>query len=507
MRLEKVIIKNGYAEAQGPKPDGGGAIANYGGVLTLHNSALNLNFGDHGGAIFNTGSLIVEANTRFRRNNSHQGGAIYNGSSAGIPISITDATFYKNTADGLDLGLGGAIYNAGTDGAGMNISDSEFTENTASGSGGAIYTADPDAPMQIYHSSFYDNGVSKDGGAIYQEKGTVHLTLTMLIHNRAWVSSGSCGGNHEYDQRGGAIYVDHGTLEVNQSSFNNNSAEYAGGTIYNFRGTVSITGSSLANGKTNDSQTSACSNISSYGGCIYNTRSLTIENSSILNCSSEYGGGLMHGLTNVVPVTATLINVSLIGNQAIIAGGNISTFSNLDLNFVTLHLGKADVGRSIFVGGGYTRVKDSIFDINLTENDNNCVIDDGLFSVFGENIDRTSTCPNFSIREDPDLIYSGNDQYYYLNDYSPARDKSDCLTLLGSTVQTDQIGHNRPPPEEVQCDLGAIEMEELPSPPPPEPEIMPRLYAPENLTCREGDSTEYPAAGYLMAGEAADVIG
>ena len=84
---------------------------------------------------------------------------------------------------------------------------------------------------------------------------------------------------------------------------------------------------------------------------------------------------------------------------------------------------------------------------------------------------------------------------------------TDCTDTEGSPVLSDAHGISRPQPTGGQCDIGATEMKSMPLPVPPEPGILPRLSAPKNLTCREGDSNDYPAAGYLLEGESAEVVG
>ena len=503
LRLEFITINNGSAVSSGTEPFGGGAIANYGGVLTLENTVLENNFGSYGGAVFNSGSLLIDGNSIFQNNESQTGGAIYIASSAGIPISISNSIFDGNRADGADLGSGGAIFISETNGAGIGIMESSFENNSASSSGGAIYNADQETILHIFDVDFLQNRSGEDGGAIYLENGTLFLNLTGLHNNQAGESPGICSQNTSHNQRGGAIFVEQGTLEANFNAFRSNSAEYAGGILYNENGSVSFIDTSFWTGSTNDSQTSGCPSTTSSGGGIYNSGSLTLLNSSIMNCRSENGGGLM----NQTPGHATLINVTLGGNIAVKSGGNLYTDSALDLNYVTVHLGEAIRGRSIFIGDGNTRVKDSIFDINSNVSDNSCVIELGSLSAFGENIDRTGSCPDFSILEDPELSLFGGGGFFTLSENSPALDKSDCITIHSTILDTDQRGLFRPPPADDRCDLGAIEMEAELLPPSPTPSFQPRLYSPKNLTCREGDSEDYPAAGYLLEGESADVIG
>ena len=176
------------------------------------------------------------------------------------------------------------------------------------------------------------------------------------------------------------------------------------------------------------------------------------------------------------------------------------------MNFVTLFNGDSDQGGNIYVYGGSAEIKNSIFDRPYLYT--SCEIQAGSFNTQGENIDPTGDCPGFSIQEEPELFRFFGLLLVELKQGSPALDAADdCTDVNGNPVTSDQRGVSRPQPSGGSCDLGAVEMEDLPGPPPPEPQILPRLSAPENLTCREGDSTEYLAAGYLLAGESAEVIG
>ena len=138
----------------------------------------------------------------------------------------------------------------------------------------------------------------------------------------------------------------------------------------------------------------------------------------------------------------------------------------------------------------------------------NCVVQGGALTAIGENIDGWGDCPGFSIQEDPKMFRFFSQLLIELESDSPALNAAiDCTDTEGIPVMSDNRDLSRPQPTGGHCDIGATEMMSIPQPPPPEPGILPRLSTPVNLTCREGDSNDYPAAGYLLEGESADVIG
>ena len=236
------------------------------------------------------------------------------------------------------------------------------------------------------------------------------------------------------------------------------------------------------------------------GEVYFNNGDLTINTAFIEKCNSEYGGGMINR------GTATLTNVVFASNRGASRGGNIYSGGTTYLNFVTMLGGNSNQGANIYVYGGNTEVKNSIIDRPYIYS--SCVVQGGSFSAVGENIDGKGDCPGFSIQEDPKLFRFFGALLIELLPESPALNAAiDCTDLEGIPVLDDLRDYSRPQPTGGYCDLGAVEMKELPLPPPPAPGILPRLSAPKNLTCREGDSIEYPAAGYLMTGEFAEVVG
>jgi len=489
LRLEDITLENGSGLTSGPIPVGGGAIVNDGGVLTLHNSTLFGNRGYYGGAVYSTGSIIMEEGTVLSGNSSRErGGALYIAGSAGIPISITDTSFIGNGLLQLD-GNGGAIYIEDTDGAGITITDSLVENNYAGNNGGALYNADPIGTTYIDNVDFLSNHAYEDGGAIYAEAGSLQIYNSSFNSNRAY----KYPQNFSADQKGGGLYINNGAHLISNCRFEGNRSEKMGGSLYNNTGAVTIDQTSFIDDD-------AFRMNEGVAGSIFNKGKLIVKNSYFELCSAYSGGALVNF------GKAKYKNVTFKHNHGWSNGGHIFNAGWLELNFVTLYEGFSANGTNSIYTYGNVEIKDSIV-VNYDNSNDNCYVHFGFFNASGENLDYRGSCRGFTIHEDPMLTDDGVGHMIPDFDSPVINAASDCRDLYGNIVDTDQRGVLRPQPAGVSCDLGAIELEIVPELPPESPQALPRLSAPENLTCREGDSNDYPAAGYLLEGETAQVIG
>jgi predicted outer membrane repeat protein len=143
------LTVNGLSLIKGRDGLSGGAIYNPGGKVFIYKSTLYGNFAPSGGAIYN------------------QDGQVY----------IYDTTFlYDNAYDG----SGGAIYSAGPN-AYLSVTRTTFDRNNAVSYGGAIYLQDTQA--SVSNSTFADNS-SKYGGAIFVYKAKLELLNdTLACHS------------------------------------------------------------------------------------------------------------------------------------------------------------------------------------------------------------------------------------------------------------------------------------------------------------------------------------
>lgn len=165
-------------------------------------------------------------------------------------LTINQCAFLNN--------LGSAIVSAGT----LTVNDSAFTNNISSNLGGAIYN---NAGASINRSSFTGNTASNGGGAIVNFG-------SMNIHYSTFTGNQTLGNN---SARGGAILAggSGGTLAIDTSTFNANTALGFGGAIHN-ESTLTLTGSTLAG------------NVSLLAGNGINTfSSLTVSRSILDGCN------------------------------------------------------------------------------------------------------------------------------------------------------------------------------------------------------------------------------
>lgn len=207
---------------------GGGAILNWGGSVTVENSAFVDNsidtvdaFNNIGGAIF--ANLIIVRGSTFEGNEAgDDGGAIYATTDPGDEtldagsVEVSSSRFISNVSHD----DGGAISAEGP----INIRGSRFEENAAHEDGGAI---DANGGLQVVGSSFTANTIDADGegdgGAIWVA-GALSVVSSSFEDNVA--------ENGEFGE-GGAINMDEDCdgFSVQSSTFTGNYAGRSGGAI------------------------------------------------------------------------------------------------------------------------------------------------------------------------------------------------------------------------------------------------------------------------------------
>lgn len=279
-----------------------------------------------GGAIFNNGTLTLRNNTVLSFNNAN--------GAQGTPFP-TPAGSGGRGGDG----MGGAIFNNLL--AVTVISNSRLTENRAGGGRGGRGASAPGGPG--------GNGL---GGAIFNRNGQVSISNSTLDINAAFGGSGGFRNGPRGPGRGGAIYNsneadvslvtiderstlrlnfaddgaaifnEQGSLVVNDSTFQDNSATGIGGGINSFSGTVTIDRSQFISNKS-----------ATGGAALYHRQGdLDITRSNIIsNTSQLHGGGIMTLQATVEVRESTLSN-----NTASTGGGIFQTLGSLALVNSTL---------------------------------------------------------------------------------------------------------------------------------------------------------------------------
>jgi CSLREA domain-containing protein/uncharacterized repeat protein (TIGR01451 family) len=187
-----------------------------------HTSGIN---SDGGGAIFNNGGYLSVANSEFRNNSSFGfGGGAINSRSIGT-VNITNSIFISNSADS----TGGAIFASGM----VTVTHSTFISNTALNAG-AFFTFDSDSAVNIFNSTFNNNSGLSNGGALFAN-GPTNVSNSTFSMNDAF--------------SGGAIYIGSvaGELTIKNSTISDNSATSTGSGIRNLM-TLNFSNNIIANG-------------------------------------------------------------------------------------------------------------------------------------------------------------------------------------------------------------------------------------------------------------------
>lgn len=299
--------------------------------LTLENSIIASNYNPQcGGGIYTqdeTSKLVITDST-IQGNKAPSGGGIC----ARGPTTIRDSFIIENRAEGQDgLGWGGGMWWYSDQGE-LLVEDSTFGENYAAQTGGSLFLSHDS--KAIIRTSNITASLARFGGGLHNLADT-RLERVTIAFNRAQQGAGiyndfymegvgsgdlelveSLVQNNnavEYDgvKLGGGL-VNETNSEINNSTFDQNSAE-AGGAIYNVEnGFVSITGSTLANNAATNGAGGAIFHAA--GNCSLDSSScLDITNSTIsTNTATGDGGGIFINSAN----TTSIWFATITGNRA-----------------------------------------------------------------------------------------------------------------------------------------------------------------------------------------------
>ena len=239
--INNLIIQNGKSTTAGGGIYNSGFLTVVNSIFFGNNVSNNMN-SSNGGAIANYGGTLIVTDSIFTANNAlgdpdvccgPYGGAIYSESIPGIPnaLTVTNSIFDGNAAF-----RGGAIACLGTM-ATMTLTNSTYFFNTAlagpSGNGGAIF--DNDCNSIITNSTFSANTASNIGGAIFADNdiNPVIVTNSTFYDNTATAAGGGIGN--------------FGELIITNSTFSDNSASNGGAIRNSLGGVLSLRSSILAN--------------------------------------------------------------------------------------------------------------------------------------------------------------------------------------------------------------------------------------------------------------------
>ena len=338
--ISNTVFENNQATSSG-----------YGGVMYVANGTVNIDNGTFkantagwdGGAIStrtpyggtpDSGPKLVINNSLFESNEA----TVYSGGAIGLysEAEINNTKFIGNNAGGHNpadsTDGGGAIYLGGW--GQLTLNNSEFTGNT-SNRGGAIGTTDAGIGTTHYfnisNTTFDGNSATLQGGAIFSkftdDNAGNHSTIT-----------GSTFTNNTAGQNGGAVY-NKGTLAVDNSDFDNNTAQFGGG-FFNETGATANLGENLSftnntaqkngggvynyTGATmtigNNAYFSGNKAVEAAGGAVQNMGNLTLgDNITFENNSAAWGGAAVYGGSRDGQGSSTTI-----GNNAVFKNNTLT---------------------------------------------------------------------------------------------------------------------------------------------------------------------------------------
>lgn len=414
----------------------GGAIGVQNASVTLSNVEMTKNSADsgqqvQGGAYYQSkGSLTadhitVSENTVTTKSNVLGGGM----SLFGVGGSISNSAFAGNIVSAEGTALGGGLYMRGSRWGGesdlqFSISNTSFTGNeltsTADGAyGGGLYvkgdasngTADGNGKISLelagvtFDGNKVNGATESQGGALYILGADDPANATVSVSNSIFSNNKAEGTNGW----GGAIY-NAGTLSVDSTRFENNTASAQGGAIYvhpkaeldvtnsyfkdnsgTAGGAVAIFGDNSVMPEHSISNTVFEGNTATRegekagkGGAIAilemdtpnpeYTTALDLSNVTFLNNTSNGTGGAIHSESG----TLTIADAVFSGNSAEKKGGAIYNDANSSITFKGDNLftgNTAAEGKDIYNEGDIT------FDGTNTQMDGGMVMADGTMSI------------------------------------------------------------------------------------------------------------------------------
>ena len=200
-----------------------------------------------------------------------------------------------------NAGSGSAIWWQGD----LEVVNCRFEKNQ----GGAIQSGSGNTT--IVNSTFEENQSGNATGAAVQLTANAECTITGSNFSGNATTSVNAVKN-----MGGAVYVDQGTLDITDCTFEKNSAVYGGAIAVSYMKELTI-----------GNDTNFLDNNASYGGGIYaNGANINIAANSVLcnNIASGYGGGIYASASNI----NIAANSAVYNNTATTAGDDLFFFSN-----------------------------------------------------------------------------------------------------------------------------------------------------------------------------------
>ncbi|MDB4859825.1 hypothetical protein OAH62_03005, partial [Candidatus Marinimicrobia bacterium] len=263
----------------------------------------------HGNSTANFNEMIFDANVA---QNGDEGGALTSNNS---DVTILNSLFINNST----MNNRGGALNA--DGGEMNIDSCNFLDNNSANVGGAI-SINNGNNLSISNSILTNNS-GIDGGAIWVNESSANILNCTISNNTA-------------NEQGGGVHIYDSYFYIQDSEINNNFAEIAGGGLY-----------------------------LDYWDWPYDNPIVEINSSSIINNSSNYGGG---GIA-LNDANILLKNTLIANNSTSQRGGGVyvENNANLDIKNSTITNNVVNVSSEFEAGTNIYSWEPEIFDSDCTE--------------------------------------------------------------------------------------------------------------------------------------------
>ena len=348
----------------------GGVMHTYDGSFSITSSTFSTNFASRGGVLHAINGSFNVASSSFTNNvaNSH-GGVMH---TSGTSFIITDATFINNfvgTYGGVMHTLDGSVNiinttftsNTATYGGVMNaingsfnITSSSFANNNAKIFGGVMCTSN--GSFSVTSSTFSTNIAKGCGGVMSTFGGSFSITTSTYTNTVAWFGVVMCTNGASYDITGsaftrnqaGVINFQGGSLNIINSSFDNNRASSIGGIVLIARCSARVVDSTFRYNS---------GSFFTYGGSITFSGQTKFENCFTV---SQYTLGEGGALTSFQSTVNFYGETSFLNNQARQGGAILATDSRITFHGTTTIANNVAFSDS---GGGVSLQK-SVLDIN-----------------------------------------------------------------------------------------------------------------------------------------------
>ncbi|MBE6497857.1 MAG: hypothetical protein E7Z81_06225 [Methanobrevibacter sp.] len=197
--------------------------------------------------------------------------------------------------------------------------------------------------ININNCTFTGCTATYSGGAIYMNSGSLNVEDSIFSNNGA------------YDD-GGAIWLDNANSTIRNSFFEYNGARDVGGAIYSLYSTVNVINSTFSNNYKKNSLTKS-------GAAIYSQNSkLTVSDSCFENNTASSTGGAI----DIEKGTAEITSSSFINNYAEASGGaiNVNQLSDVKVSGCSIEKSSTDgIGAALFSESSELSVKNT----NITD--------------------------------------------------------------------------------------------------------------------------------------------